>query len=364
MSGSTDDSVDAVRRLNRRIKNECPLDERPVVIRRQYGMTQVCINTGGCIRGMGGSCTFCNYVRGRGVVVGGIESVIREILSSVEDGDESLLLGCSGSILDEREMPTDILIRILEALNKIDIRTLILETRLDTITRESLSMVEAHSRHNVDLEFGLESSNPDVLRYSLNKTLDLDDVREKAGLIHEFGYTCTANVILGAPLLTEPEQVDDAVSTILWARKNDVDNTVLFPMNIRRFTFLQIMYDAGLYKPVSHDMVIEVLHRLDPETLSSVSLSWSDSGQVDDDVIIQHPTGGTAEVFDLYRKFMVERDGTARRELLRPVLLDVGDVTCPSLKGLDLDQRLNKVLNVLSNRFHRFLTDETPPPYS
>jgi len=323
MNGSSDDPEVIARNLNKTIKNRCPVDERQVIIRRQYGMSQVCINTIGCQMGLSGYCTFCNYNHGNGLGNVDVDELIKIIVGSIHPGDTSLLIGSSGSILDDQEFPTSLLTKILEALEFVDIENLILETRLGTITVESLELIKNHTTHKINIEFGLESSNPGVLRYSLNKSLNLNEVASKVELVHKYGYHVTANVLLGAPLLTREEQITDTVSTIKWAIKNGVDDIVVFPINIRRYTLLESMYAEGLYEVIDQQMMLKVLSELCPEILARVSLSWTDPKQTDDRMIVVHPYSEFGHVYDIYKRFMDESDGKVRAVIVKEIPTDI-----------------------------------------
>ena len=85
MNGTPDsEDVRFLNGLNRELKMTYPVDKRDAVLRRQYGMSQICINTRGCTAGLKGSCIFCNYPRGRGITRGSAESArIRSMLMEI-----------------------------------------------------------------------------------------------------------------------------------------------------------------------------------------------------------------------------------------------------------------------------------------
>lgn len=318
MNGNNpDDSIEYLNALNKRLKESYPTDCRNAVIRRQYGMSQLCINTRGCSAGMTGSCLYCNYPHGHNVDLIGASSAVKNLLDSMEPSDKSLLVGSSGSILDPSEIPDDILNAILEELSALKEKNIIFETRIDIMPLTVLDRIAEHLKGNkITIEFGLESSNPLVLRYCLNKKLNLPKIAETMRTIRSKGFGVTANVLVGTPFLAPQEQIRDSIDSIKWAIENGADDVVLFPVNIRHGTVLKELCDIGAYRPTEYDAIVSVLKWIDCKYLDRISLSWSDPEEVDDPVIHTHPRVNNAGVFRFFREFMSEQSLKGRSTLL------------------------------------------------
>jgi hypothetical protein len=284
-----------------------------------------------------------------------------EALSMVESEDRSILIGSSGSLLDPLEVPEDILRKVLECIEGTDCGKVLVETRLDTVDEQSLGLLqECLPGKKIEIEFGLESSNQDVLKYCLNKDVDLRTIDKQIELIHSFGFTTSANVIIGTPLLGTEEQIRDAASTIGWAMDHGADSTVLFPVNVRRHTLLESMLHKGIYAPINHILVPLALSGLDDRALATVSLSWADPNQIDDDCIIARPSDdGCPGIYEFYNSFMAADDPADRRGLISSILAESAIPIMHSAPKGSLMERAERACDLLGIRMNE---DNLPLP--
>lgn len=121
---------------------------------------------------------------------------------------------------------------------------------------------------------GLESSDPWVLRYCVNKQMTLDDFQRALAMLKKHDLLAYANVSLGTAFLTENEAIQDAVSTVRWALSQGVDKVVLFPLHVKEFTVLHQLWMNGLHHPTSLWSLAEVLRRLGNEAAARVEIAW------------------------------------------------------------------------------------------
>ena len=121
---------------------------------------------------------------------------------------------------------------------------------------------------------GLESSNPFLLKYCINKDLALADFEKANKILHQHQIKTIANVLVGVPFLKSEEDIVYAVETIRWAFFKDVDECHIFPTHVKASTSLENLYQAGLYHPPSLWSLVEVLHRLDPAFYDRLRSSW------------------------------------------------------------------------------------------
>lgn len=231
--------------------------------------------TAGCTHDRRGRCTMCNYGAGE---PGDTESIVHAAalgLSRWSGTHGTLLVSPSGSMFDEREVAPPTRRQLLTLAASTDFERILVETRPETITNavlsESIALLQGKQ---LEVEIGLESSDPWVLRWCVNKGLQLEHVVRALDLCAAHGATSIVNVSLGTAFLTEPEAIADAVDTTRWAFAQGATEVVVFPLSVRGWTVLQHMYDRGRYRPVSLWSLAEVLRRLGRETAARVSISW------------------------------------------------------------------------------------------
>jgi archaeosine synthase beta-subunit len=217
----------------------------------------------------------CDYSSGPATSADDMVSYVQEGLSLLNEPCHHLLVSPSGSMLDDKEVPPVARRGIYELLRPTPHRTFSLETRADTVTAtkvdEAVGMLD---RRLARVYIGLESADPYVSKYCINKATSLACVRHALSLLNDREITPAANVILGAPFLTSAEAIQDTVQTVLWSLQAGAGECYLFPTHVKEATALYYLYQKGLYQPPSLWSLICVLVRLGPEVTSRVRLSW------------------------------------------------------------------------------------------
>ncbi|MBQ3685155.1 MAG: hypothetical protein II933_01905 [Candidatus Methanomethylophilaceae archaeon] len=298
---------------------------------------------------------FCNYPWGHLPADECVLPILDDVLSGIDPMDHTILIGSSGSLLDSSEVSDAMLRMVLERVARTTCNRILIETRLDTINEKTLGILHEYlpGKH-VEIEFGLESSNPDVLKYCLGKDVDLKSFGRQMELLHSHGFTASANVMIGTPLLGTEEQIRDTVSTIKWALNNGADSTVLFPMNVRKHTLLEQMLNNGIYSPINHILVPLALSYLDDRALCTISLSWADPRQADDDCIIARPSeNGCPGIFRFYDEFMATDNQKERRALISNILAMSDSPTMFQAPAGSLKERAERVCDQLGIRLQR-----------
>jgi radical SAM enzyme (TIGR01210 family) len=149
------------------------------------------------------------------------------------------------------------------------------ETRAETITDEVLKLCKSIlGERFYGLYVGLESRSSFVLKHCINKQLRTESVLSAIKACKQNSIQIMVNVLVGATYLTTEESISNAVETVQWALSKGVDRCDLFPVHVKRFTPLAVLYYAGLYNPPSLWILVEVLNQLGASTWSSVGLSW------------------------------------------------------------------------------------------
>ena len=232
--------------------------------------------TRGCRHDARGGCTMCNY--GASTAVSGDEMVeaVRNGLATLDPNDDmTLLLSPSGSMFDEWEVPARAREQIFRLAHEARLRTVLCETRAETLTDGLVrGFAGLFDDREAGIGIGLESANPWILKYVVNKALSLDDYRAAMALLHRHGVLSTANVLLGSPFLSEAEAIDDAVDAIQWAFTAGSDQCVLFPAHVKSHTLLHWLWQRNMYSPPSLWSLVRVLSRVGPDQASRMTISW------------------------------------------------------------------------------------------
>lgn len=244
--------------------------------------------TSGCTRDRQGSCTFCNYGRGGPTHVDDMVSSVAQGLAELSAASPAtLLVSPSGSMLDEIEVPAPARRAILRLVAQTDAREVLCETRAETVTDANVrELADLMAGRSAQIEIGLESSDPWIATYCVNKSLSLDDYRSAVRRINAQGLGAITNAVIGTPFLSAREAVADAVRTVGWALDQGSGSCALFPLHVRGWTLLEWLWRRGMYQPPSLWSLVEVLRRLGPERAGRVTISWYrdyDAGLVDDD---------------------------------------------------------------------------------
>lgn len=313
--------------------------QRKFSISREWGQgsfKHICLESSGCRFRKQGYCIMCDY--GAGNMINEEQSIgaLEKALNNRVDPVTNLLIGTCGSIFDEDELQPNVLKAILEYLKHKDINRIIFETHYSTVTASILAqLTNMLPNKHIAIELGFESSNQAVLDKCLKKKINLEQLKETIKLIKSHGMEVILDVFLGAPYLTTKEQLYDSINSVEWAYKNGADEIVIFPANIKPGTILWDNYKKGLYQPVSHWLLIELLSRLKDEELGIAAVSWFGDRQaagVDTDIIPPEAcTECTPKLLNFYSNFMKSFNFKYRKDLLVNL---VNQSTCSCRKTL------------------------------
>ncbi len=287
--------------------------------------------TTGCTYDKQGQCTMCNYGVGSHLPVTVVDDIRSALATAQVDSATTVLVSPSGSMFDPREVPDQIRAAILEAVAECPAGTVLCETRPETVTRDRMEEFASILGNKAGaIEMGLESADPWVLRWLVNKRLDLDDFRDAIRTCHAAGLRVLVNVTLGTAMLGPAAAIRDAERTVRWAMGEGADACIVFPLQVREWTLLSWLWRQRRYTPVSLWSLVEVLRRTGADFPGRVSTAWYRDYNASDELasvsmpILASPTtcpqcaGPVLEALDRYR------DTTDARVLDR--LVEVG---CP-----------------------------------
>lgn len=288
----------------------------------QGSFMHVCFESVGCRFRKQGYCLMCDYGIGKNVDCNKAVAILEDAVRKWPQHVDRLLLGTCGSILDQAEMSRETLGVILNSVAKMNVAHVLLETHYTTIDEDVLNFIRnALPNKEIYIEMGFESANPKVLQKSLRKYMDLSQLKKSMEMISGYGIHTILNVFLGAPFLSEQQQIDDTYMSIKWALENGAAEVVVFPANIKPGTEMWEMYKNGNYNRISHKEVIWLLSRLNEQELERVSISWYGDRQnagIDMDILPPIiPDGFNETLVNFYQDFMSNFNGVYRINLIK-----------------------------------------------
>ena len=162
----------------------------------------------------------------------------------------------SGSFLDPDEMPVQARDEILRRLQALGISRLVIESRPEYITAQSVEACLSHLP--TEFAIGLESSNDLIREKAIRKGFSLQDFVAASEQVHRQGGRIKAYILLKPPLLTEGQAMRDAIATGLAAHTH-ADVLSLNLCNVQRNTVVERMWQRGEFRPPWLWSALEVL---------------------------------------------------------------------------------------------------------
>jgi len=265
-------------------------------------------STNGCSFDKLGSCTMCNYGVGYKIENSVIIDNLKSYLKNLDKNITELMISPSGSLWDDKEVNNNLLKQIYQLANKTDIPIFMIETRIDTITTEKLLQFrQLLPTKKLIIETGLESSNQWILKYLINKNLNLNNFAKISQNILDKNIEIYVNISLGNAFLSWQEIINDTIKSINFAFKNGSSKVVLFPIHIKPNTFINWLYQNGFYQPMSLWLLVDVLNSVDKNLLKNIEIAWYKSYYEDNSKMVYSPTtcpkcrNRAIELLDEYR---------------------------------------------------------------
>lgn len=315
-----------------------PKNKKLTLWRPSKEFIHCCIESRGCrFNCDNGACIMCDYGIGHNLTPLELEKVLVEELQPQMNSVSTLLFGSYGSILDIGEVSEECFDVLLDFIVRQKIQTVIFETHCCTVNESNLEKIQEKICTvgiRVIIEMGYESCDSYILQNCLNKILNLEQLCSTINLVHKYSMKASLNVFLGAPFLSEKEQLDTAVESVKWAFEKGADSVVVFPCNIKPFTLLYQLYKNNLYKPVSQWMLVELLSRVQEEKLNCVTLSWyGERGNFyeNDEFPLIPPEDCKKchdKIFEFYHAFMKESVSCHRKQLVEKFIQTETDCDC------------------------------------
>jgi archaeosine synthase beta-subunit len=234
-------------------KDERRLDlKRPVTVWRSQDLMDgsiansltMILRTVGC---RWNRCTMCGYA-GEGAPASA-EDLIAQYENAMQRSSPEVSvvkIYTSGSFLDPQEMPVGARDEILARLEAVGIKKLVIESRPEYITAETIEICLSHLQ--TEFAIGLETSNDLIRDHVIQKGFTFRDYAEASEAVHRQGGRVKAYLLQKPPLLTEGQSLQDAVTSALQARPF-ADVLSLNLCNIQRNTLVERMWERGEYRP-------------------------------------------------------------------------------------------------------------------
>jgi len=222
----------------------------------------IILRSPGCRWHRTSGCSMCGYFSDTYPV--NVGQLKKQILSAHDryQGQPVVKLFNSGSFFDEADLPPEARSSFLETFGG-RAKKLIVESRPEVITEEVLSIFEK-TESEVEVALGLESSNDQLLTYSINKGFTFKDYVKAATHIREKGMKVKTYLLLKPPYLTGQEAIQDAVASVRDALPYS-DTISINPVNIQNFTFVRYLWREKLYRPPWLWSLLEVLKQCHEE---------------------------------------------------------------------------------------------------
>lgn len=343
----------AIWRIRKRIK---PTAQTPVTLIYTSGNTyQLYFSTIGCKF----ACIMCNYGFCDVFSREEIEEKLDKIIENFPQNARVIVLEASGSFLDEREISKDLRRSIFEKIATVkQLKSVIIETHYSTVTTEIMQEIKElffGTNIQIEFEFGVESTNEDVLRI-YNKNMNLQELNRVIWEADSYGISCELNFLTGAPLLTAREQIQDTLSSISWVMENCPPSTmcVLFPINIKKDTLIWKLWKNGKYNLIYHWEFITMLAKIPEEYLDRIFIAWwgNRSNYYDGKEAIKHPYS-CDDCHDYVQKFYEDfyvADKEGKIQLLKEIMI----IKCKCRNEFLELLKSEKSSCTIAERFNRF----------
>ena len=201
-----------------------------------------------------GGCTGCRHWRigTAGVRVEGSDIYWHQYLAAIaKDGVRPVVcLYNEGNVLNDRELPNDQLLRIVDHMRSCGVRRVVLESRPEYVTDAVLAdLTTAAGPMEIEVGIGLESANDFIRNELFLKSTTLRGYERSIAKLRKYGMRSLAYVILKPSFLNEVQAIRDSLETARYAFDVGTDVVSFEPIGIEPHTVCEMMYEDGLYQP-------------------------------------------------------------------------------------------------------------------
>jgi radical SAM enzyme (TIGR01210 family) len=203
-----------------------------------------------------GNCTMCGYNNDCLPETQRIDAgdLVQQFRAAVDRfGEKSfdvVKIFTSGSFLDDSEVHPEAREKILEMLNENGVNSFIFETRPEFVNPEKLRILKNSYNGTIQVAFGLESCNDNVLKYSINKGFSFVDFQSSAQMVRESGFSIKTYLLLKPPFLNEHDAITDVLNSIKILHSSNLTDCIsINPVNVQKYTLVEYLFERGDYRP-------------------------------------------------------------------------------------------------------------------
>jgi radical SAM enzyme (TIGR01210 family) len=205
----------------------------------------------GCRYAAHGGCTMCGYNSGKKKAKDRTD--LAEQVDHVLNGLSStpyLKVFTSGSFLDGDEIPTEVVIKLLEGVSDLSPGTRVLiESRPEFVTQGTIDLIK-RSHRNIEIAIGLETSSDRVRWEYVQKGFTWEQFCQAGRAIVENGLLLKTYLLMKPPFLGEYDAYMDMMASIRDLVKEFPSSRIsINPMNIQSGTPLEALFNGGHYRP-------------------------------------------------------------------------------------------------------------------
>lgn len=230
------------------------------------------MRTSGCYWAKSGGCTMCGYNNASlsEISESDLMSQIDTIMKKYK-GEPLVKIYTSGSFLDTEEIPIKVRETVFDNFSECE--RLLFESRPEFITEETVGTLPG----NTTVALGLESSNPEILKKSINKGFTPEESRTAGETVRDAGLSVRTYLLLKPLYVTESQAIEDTVNSALFADGYSAEISVN-PLNVQYGTQTERMWKRGEFRPPWIWSLLEVFKRLHGKTQARLMSSPSGGG--------------------------------------------------------------------------------------
>lgn len=202
-----------------------------------------------------GGCSICGYLYDNPQHPD-FEKIVKSVRGALKgkiqkDEKYSIKLFTSGSFLDKKEVPTEFQIAILKEIaiyNQVE--EIVIESRPEYISSNNIDILSKVININkLEIAIGLESSNNEILRNSINKGFYWEDFEKAVKTSINAGARVKAYLLFKPPFVSEYDSTEDVLRSILKIVEIGVDTVSINSISIHRGTYLSDLFEKNHYRP-------------------------------------------------------------------------------------------------------------------
>ncbi len=251
-----------------------------------------------------GGCTMCGFYcatsRGREVSAAEYVAQFEYVMNAVDLRDYPIVsIYNDGNIFNEREMPVAAIEKICSYIDGYrNIRKVVVESRIDYSPDEHVQkMKKALNGRQLEVAFGFESANPQVMNLCINKGFSANNFDIFYSRMRGMGVLTKPLLLVKPPFLTEAEAIRDILDTISFCVSRGIDYVDLEVTTVEKNTVVHELWKNNLYRPPWLWSLVDLLQQcrerfgdrahvyVSPWNYSVESLDWArNCGKCDEEV--------------------------------------------------------------------------------